>query len=148
MSNGLQRDLVILARVLVHSPVAYRAVMQERDAGIDYVLQDMATNQAKKLVNLTPVSWEFAKTDYVAAPVETIQKAINVSLAEGNLPVSLIYYWKDNYWGVCQLPGPFEIDWKIRPHKRTGEALYAIPLKDFSIIVKYEGKSNTIIKQK
>jgi len=144
--EAFRRELEIIARILVASPKAYRAVMQEKDAGVRYVFQDMATNQAMRLANITRLDWPLRKTDHVPAPVQSIRDALNVSLSEGNLPVILIYHWTDEHWGIAHLPGPFEINWETRKHKKTGEPLYLIPLKDFKIIMNYANKSNTPVK--
>lgn len=146
--EAFRKELEIIARILVASPKAYRAVMQDKDAGVRYVLQDMATNQAMRLANITKLAWPLAKTDHVPAPVQSIRDALNVSLAEGNLPVLLIYHWEDEHWGIAHLPGPFEIKWETRKHKKTGELIYLIPLKDFKIIMNYANKSNTPVKLK
>jgi len=144
--EAFRKELEIIARVLVANPMALRAVKQDADCGVNYAFEDMATNQTVRLANIIRLGWEFAKSKEVPVRLSEIQDMQTVSLSQGNIPSSLIYYWKDEYWGICKLPGPFEIKWKIKPHKKTGENLYAIPLKDFSIIMNYAGKSNKEIK--
>lgn len=137
-----QKGLEIVARVLVASPKARRAIKLEKGAGADYLLEDMATNQPVRLVNVIGYNWPFAMTDRVFGWADRIRSLQDTARRKGNLPASLICYWADEHWGLVDVPGPFENKWAERPHKENKRPIYTIPLKDFSILTNYAGKSN------
>ena len=140
--EAFQKGLEIIARVLVASPKARRAVKLTSGEGADYLLEDMVTNQPMRLVNVIGYTWPLAQTDVVYGWADKIDKLSEMARRKGNLPASLICYWDDEHWGVVEVPGQFEMKWAKRPHKETGRPIYVIPLKDFSILMKYAGKSN------
>ena len=55
--EAFQKGLEIVARVLVASPKARRAVKLKPDEDADYLLEDMVTNQPVRLVNVIGYSW-------------------------------------------------------------------------------------------
>ena len=140
--EAFQKGLEIIARVLVASPKARRAVKLTPGENADYLLEDMVTNQPMRLVNVIGYNWELSRTDVVFGWADKIDKLSEMARRKGNIPASLICYWDDEHWGVVEVPGQFEIEWAKRPHKQTGRPIYVIPLKDFSILMKYAGKSN------
>ena len=140
--EAFQKGLEIVARVLVASPKARRAVKLKPDEDADYLLEDMVTNQPVRLVNVIGYSWPLARTNTVFGWADKIDKLSEMARRKGNLPASLICYWDDEHWGVVNVPSQFEMEWAKRPHKNNGRLIYAIPLKDFSILMKYAGKSN------
>ena len=140
--EAFQKGLEIIARVLVASPKARRAVKLTPGEDADYLLEDMVTNQPMRLVNVIGYTWPLAQTDIVYGWADKIDKLSEMARRKGNMPASLICYWEDEHWGVVEIPSHFEMNWKKRPHKETGRPIYVIPLKDFSILMKYAGKSN------
>lgn len=140
--EAFQKGLEIIARVLVASPKARRAVKLTPGEDADYLLEDMVTNQPMRLVNVIGYTWPLSQTDVVFGWADKIDKLSDMARRKGNMPASLICYWGDEHWGVVEVPGQFEMKWAKRPHKETGRPIYVIPLKDFSILMKYAGKSN------
>ena len=143
--EDFQKELEIVARILVASPKARRAVKLKSGSGADYLLEDMATNQPVRLVNVVRYNWPYAMTNRVFGWADRIRSLQDTARRKGNLPASLFCYWADDHWGVVNVPGPFEMNWAERPHKENARLIYTIPLKDFSILVNYADKSNKIL---